>query len=265
MASPTGLYKTLVGGAYSELGGYLRAGGTLILTGFSIGANTCEPRSTLYANVGRGVCGGLDLQYPKDRLAWDLSYFPRIYMGIDGAQPNDQAERSLGARDFISAYPTAAGIAAGYDTLQVDRGPLGSSAKWITYPGSGDPNTNSSPGLPAVDGWNMAANLGCQVNAPAVYQPENGAAPIALPIYRYHGANVGVNETGGASPREGMVVGIQMQSHSIGTSHATRYDPRASLGRMVHLAFPVYFLRDADAIQVMTQAFNYVNASPTLP
>ena len=261
VASPTGLYKTLVGGAYSELAGYLRAGGTLILTGMSIGSNTCEPRSTMYSSVSRGICFLLDV----GSNAYKLSYFPRIYMGIDGALANDQGLRTLGARDFIAANPTAGGIAAGYDTLRLDRGPLGSSAKWITYPGSGDPNTNSSPGLPAVDGWNMAANFGCQVNAAAVFQPENPGAAIALPIYRYHGANVGVTESGGASPREGMVVGIQMQSHSIGTSGATVYDPKASLGRMVHLAFPLYFLRDADAIQVITTAFNYVNASPTLP
>ncbi|MGH7681834.1 MAG: hypothetical protein ACRENN_07595, partial [Candidatus Eiseniibacteriota bacterium] len=260
VSAPTALFKTLVGGAYSELAGYLRAGGTLILTGFSIGSNTCEPRSTMYSNVSRGICFGLDV----GSNAYKLSYFPRIYMGIDGAQPNDQGLRTLGARDFIEARPTAAGIAAGYDTLEVDRGPLGSGVKWITYPGSGDPNTNSSPGLPAVDGWNMAANFGCEVNAAAIFQPEH-SGPIALPIYRYHGANTGVTETGGASPRENMVVGVQTQSHSIGLSGATAYDPRASLGRMVHFAFPLYFLRDADAIQMIQTAFNYVNTSPTLP
>jgi hypothetical protein len=260
-ASPTGLFKTLVGGAYSELAGYIRAGGTVILTGFSIANNTCEPRTVLYSNLSRGICFSIQTDDP----AYRTSYFPRIYMGVDGAVANGEGLRSLGARDFISGYPTAAGIAAGYDTVQLDRGPLGSGAKWLTYPGSGDPNTNNAPGLPQVDGWNMAQNFGCQVQAALVFQPENATAPISLPIYRYHGANVGVTEQGGPSPREGMIVGVQVQSHSLGTSGATVYDPTSSLGRMVVLGFPLYFLRDQDALRVLQTAFNYVNASPTLP
>src|SRR6202007_1181767 len=45
--TPTGLWKTLVGGSYSALSGYVRAGGTLVLSGFSIPSNICEPRTTL--------------------------------------------------------------------------------------------------------------------------------------------------------------------------------------------------------------------------
>lgn len=261
VSEPTGLFKTLVGGAYSELAGYLRAGGTLILTGFAIGSNVVEPRSTVYGSRSRGMCFSLEVGSPE----YILSFFPRIYMGLDGAYPNDQGLRTLGAKDFIAAYPTVDGIAAGYDTVRIDRGPLGSGAKWTTYPGSGDPNLNSRPGLPQVDGWIMAQNFGCELGAAQVFRPENPGASIALPVYRYHGVNMGVLEQAGPSPREGMVVGIQMQSHSLGTSGARDYDPRASLGRMVHLAFPLYFLRDADAIRILQTAFNYVDHSPTLP
>ncbi|TMQ62960.1 MAG: hypothetical protein E6K79_11130 [Candidatus Eisenbacteria bacterium] len=257
-----GLWKTLVGGSYSELGGYLRAGGTLILTGFNIGGNTCRPTTTLYSNVNRGICFALD----PGSDAVKLSYFPRLFMGVDGAILNNDGLRAIGARDFISAYPTAAGIAAGYDTAQVDRGPLNSGAKWITYPGSGDPNTNSSPGLPSVDGWIMARNFGCEDQPAAVFRPENPNLPIAQVIYTYHGARIGVTEQGGPSPREGRVVGIMTQAHGLGTTAGTgTFNPNGSLGRMVHLAFPLYFLRDADAQRIIQTAFAYVNASPTLP
>ena len=261
VGNPTGLYRTLVGGVYSELAGYLRAGGTLILSGFTIAQNVCEPRTTLTSNETRGICFALEV----GTTAYKLSYFPRIFMGVDGARDNGQGLRSLGARDFIAAYPTAAGAAAGYDTALIDRGPLGSGAKWITYPGTGDPETNSSPGLGLVDGWNMAQNFGCDPSPINTFQPEDRSQAIAEPIFRYHGANVGIAENGGPSPREGKVVGIRTQAHSIGTSGATVFDPNASLGRMVHLAFPPYFLRDQDALNVMQTAFGYVNASPTLP
>ncbi len=260
-ASPTGLWKTLVGGSYSELSGYLRAGGTLILTGFTIGSNTCNPTTTLYANTNRGMCFTLEPGTP----VYNLSYFPRLLMGLDGAIPSGQGLRTLGARDFIAAWPTADGIAAGYDTALIDRGPLGSSAKWITYPGSGDPNTNRSPGLGQVDGWIMARNFGCEDQPGAVFRPENPSKPIADVVYTYHGANQGINEEGIPSEREGKAVGIQMQAHGLGTTGAGSFDPRGSLGRMVHLAFPLYFLRDADALRIIQTAFTYVNASPTLP
>src|SRR6266853_312390 len=260
--APTGLWKTLVGGSYSELSGYLRAGGTLILTGFALSSNTCRPTSTLYGSVSRGICF---TQEPGTDV-YNLSYFPRIFMGVDGAIPNGDGLRAAGARDFISAYPTAAGIAAGYDTAQVDRGPLNSGAKWITYPGSGDPNTNSSPGLPQVDGLIMARNFGCEDQPASVFRPENPSLPIAQVIYTYHGARIGVTEQGGPSPREGRVVGIQTQAHGLGTTAGSgTFNPNGSLGRMVHLAFPLYFLRDAGAQRIIQTAFAYVNGSPTLP
>ena len=85
-------------------------------------------------------------------------------------------------------------------------------------------------------------------------------------IYTYHGARVGVTEQGGPSPRENRVVGIMTQAHGLGTTAGVgTFDPNGSLGRMVHLAFPLYFLRDADAQRIIQTAFAYVNASPTLP
>ena len=266
VASPTGLWKTLVGGDYSALAGYVRAGGTLILSGFSIPSSICEPSTLLRTYASRGLCASLTPGSPGFNQAYyDLTYFPRTYMGVDGAYPNNQALRTLGARDFIAAYPTAAGIAAGYDTAQVDRGPLGSGTKWLTYPGSGDPNTNSSPGLGQVDGLSMARNFGCEENPAAAFRPEDPSKPIAEVIYAYHGANIGINEEDGPSPREGQVVGIQTQAHSLATTGAGVFNPNGSLGRMVHLTFPLYFLRDPDALRIIQTAFAYANASPTLP
>jgi hypothetical protein len=43
------------------------------------------------------------------------------------------------------------------------------------------------------------------------------------------------------------------------------FDPNGSIGRTVHLGFPLYFLRDPDALRILQTAFAYVNASPTLP
>jgi hypothetical protein len=116
VSSPTALYKTLVGGAYSELAGYLRAGGTLILTGFSIGSNTCEPRSTLYANVSRGICFGLEVG-SKD---YKLAYFPRSTKGSTGALANDQGSGPL-ARGFHAAIRPR--HRSGLRPLLIDRGP----------------------------------------------------------------------------------------------------------------------------------------------
>jgi hypothetical protein len=60
VGSPTGLWRTLVGGAYSELSGYLRAGGTMILSGFLLGGNVISPNTVLYGNVSRGICFALE-------------------------------------------------------------------------------------------------------------------------------------------------------------------------------------------------------------
>jgi hypothetical protein len=256
----TGLWKTLVGGDYSELGGYLRAGGTLILSGFSVAGSITNPNTTLFANANRGICFGLEPGSP----AYNLSYFPRLNMGVDGALPSDQALRSLGARDFIAAYPTADGVALGYDSTFLSVGPPGSAEKWHSSPGS---DLNSRPGLPKIDGWVMAANFGCQENPNAVFRLENPAAPIARAIFRYHGAKIGALEQGGPSPREGMVVGVQVQAHDLGDRPpgVGTFDPNSAFGRMVHIGFPLYFMYDDQASAILTNAFNYVNASPTLP
>lgn len=266
VASPTALWKTVVGGSYSELAGYLRAGGTLILTGFSFGSNTTDPRTTMYTNGIKGVC----ITLPPGTKDYNLCYFPRLFMGVDGMTSGSAAAlRTLGARDFTEAWPTVDGIAAGFDTARVDAGPSGSTAKWITYTG-GDKNSNDSPGLPAVDGWLMARNFNCVQNVGAVFRVENNS-PIALPIYRYHGARVGILQDGGASPREGMVVGVRCQAHDLGNNPLgggaviTPGNSAGAMGRMIHLGFPMYFLKDADAVALMTASFNYVNHSPTLP
>lgn len=263
-ANPTALYKTLIGEPDTGLAAYLRAGGTLILTGFSIGSNTCEPRTTLYAHLRSGICAAL----APGSLTYDLAYFPRLFMGVDGARDNAQGLRTLGARDFIAAVATPAGVAAGYDSAKVDLGPLGSGAKWITYPG-GDPNTNTSPGLPQVDGWVMAKSFGCEPAPGWIFVPEDVSRAIAEPILTYHGANVGIDEEGGPSPREGMVVGIQVQAYSLGALSGgypgPSFDPNSSTGRMVHFGFPLYFLRNQDALHLLRRAFDFVDASPTLP
>ena len=257
-ASPTGLHKTLFEKTQSHLAAYIRRGGTLILSGFTIASNVSDPMSILYAHATDGICAGLE-----PGPAYDHSFFARNFMGIDGARPNYQGLRTLGARDFIAAAPTAAGITLGYDSALVDRGPLGSGAKWITYY-AGDPNTNGSPGLGQVDGWIMAQNFGCEATASSVFKPEDPSRPIAEPIFIYHGANVGINEEGGPSPREGTVVGVQVQAHGLGQGLTPGFDPNGSLGRMVHLAFPLYFLRDQDALRILRAAYAYVSASPTL-
>jgi len=266
VASPTALWKTVVGGSYSELAGYLRAGGTLILTGFAIGNNTTSPRTTMYTFGGKGICVAL----PPGTTDYNLSYFPRVFMGIDGmVSGGENALRTLGARDFVAAWPTAEGIAAGFDTARVDAGASGSGAKWIVYTG-GDLNTNSQPGLGNGDGWNMARNFNCAENPAAAFRFEENS-PIAAPIYTYHGARVGINQDGGPSPREGLAVGVRCQAHDLGINPAgggpliTPGNASGALGRMVHLGFQLYFLKDPDAVALMTAAFNYVNHSPTLP
>ena len=257
----TGLWKTLVGGNYSELSGYLRAGGTLILTGFSLGGSVTNPNQTLYSNANRGICFGLEPGSP----AYNLSYFPRLNMGVDGAIPSDQALRSLGSRDFIAAYPTADGAALGYDSTFLSVGPPSDATKkWHNLTGS---DLNSRPGLPRIDGWVIARNFGCKENAIAVFKLEDPTVPIARPIFTYHGARIGAFENGGASPREGMVCGVQVQAHDLGEAGggSVLTDPSGSFGRMVHIGFPLYFMYDDQSAAILINAFNYVNASPTLP
>jgi len=264
VGSPTGLWRTLVGGAYSELSGYLRAGGTMILSGFLLGGNVINPNTVLYGNVSRGICFALE----PGTTGYFLGTFPRMFMGVDGAVLGGPDLRTLGGKDFIQARPTAAGIAMGFDTVDVDRGPLGSGAKWITYSGFGSLNENLSPGLLYVDGLNMARNFACVDQPNSVFRVEDPAAPIAAPIYRYHGVHSGINEEGGPSPREGLVVGIRTQAHDLGTEGAGTITPghaAGAIGRLVHLAFPLYFMKTEQARQLLQTSFNYVDQSPTLP
>jgi hypothetical protein len=263
VTNPTALWRSLVGGNYSELAGYLRAGGTLILTGMDISSNVVNP-TTIFDALSGGLCS----QFAPGTDGYLFSYFPRLFMGIDRAILNKSALRRDGARDFIEAFPTTAGAAMGFDTATVDRGPVGSGAKWIiTEPG--DPETTNKPGLPRIDGWIMARNFDCRENPSAAFRLEDPSQAIALPILTYHGVRTGVFETGGPSPREGLVTGIRVQAHDLGLPGPkppiVPGNSAGAIGRTVHLSFPLYWLRDEDARNVIQAAFTYVNASPTLP
>jgi hypothetical protein len=162
----------------------------------------------------------------------------------------------------------------------------GNESTGVQYPdnsGSGQPtykwNTNSVPlpfnpdqqmfpGLPSVEGWVMARNFMCM--AIQNIGMENPALSVAQPLYTYHGARKGTDRDpggtydGGPSPREGFVVGAFYQSHDLATN-AGVYNPAAAIGRMAIFTFPLYYLKDAHAIEIMQKSFEYVNASPTLP
>ena len=264
LSRPTGLFRTLVAGAYSDLSGYLRAGGTLILSGFLVSSSIVNPTTTLYGNAQRGICFGLE----PGSDAYNLAAFPRMMMGVDGAILGGADLRTLGGKDFIQARPTAAGRSMGFDTLDVDRGPLGSGAKWATYPGYGDFNENMTPGLVYVDGWILARNFACSEAPSSVFRMEDPTRPVAEAIYTYHGVRTGVYEDGGPSPREGRVVGIRTQAHDLGNEGAgviSKGNAAGAIGRIVHLSFPLYFIKTAQARAMLQAAYDYVNASPTLP
>ena len=273
-SSPTGFWRTLVGGAYSELAGYLRAGGTLIVTGFQLGYQTSRPATTVTANYSIGLCAGLD----EGTSAFNLSYFPRLFMGIDGALASDAGVRTLGARDFIEARVTAAGAALGFQTAQVDVGSAASGAKWDPFAFSGvSANESYAPGLPKIEGWKMQTEFGCPGPTQNLIRRENLSLPISIPIYTYHGVNQAPGAdrpyefTGPPSPREGLVVGLAVQSHDFGNSGRSgsdtieHGDADGAVGRCVFLGFPIYYMEDAQAYAIMRAAFAYVNASPTLP
>jgi hypothetical protein len=271
ISSPTALWKTLVGGSYSELAGYLRAGGTLILTGFQIAAQTSRfPDAVTTTSFSRGICASLD----EGTQPWRGAYFARDFMGLDGALSNDGATRSGGARDFVEARVTPTGAALGFVTATMDVG--GAGAKWDSmafnptrFPDTRD--TRLAPGLPKIEGWRLmeqaGRNFGC-FDPNVVIRKENGG-PITLPVLTYHGVPKGVDYDGGPSPREGLVVGIATQAHDLGTSGnvgpITFQNSRGVIGRMVVLGFPMYYTKDSQAYGVMRAAFAWVNASPTLP
>ncbi len=266
ISSPTALWRTLVGGSYSELAGYLRAGGTLILTGFSLAGATSGLSAVPYSNFSRGMCASLD----EGSRDWVLSYFPRNFMGLDGALASNAGLRSNGARDFVEARVTPQGAAMGFVTGTVDVGPAGSGAKWnpTAFPGA-NPDAALAPGLPQVDGWRLATDFGCfPPNVQSLVRKEN-SGPISVPLFTYHGVPQGVFMNGGPSPREGLYVGIATQAHDLGNAGGggfiTPATSSGAIGRMVILGFPIYYIKDAGAYQIMRAALAYVNASPTLP
>jgi len=165
----------------------------------------------------------------------------------------DTARVDTGNYSFGTQYPAAQG-----DTTP--------TFKWNTnfYPYPANPDQQTFPGLSGIEGWYMATNFGCQPSQN--FGVENPAAPIVQRIYTYHGANLGAFEDGGPYPREGLVVGSLSQAHDLATSGGqAHYSPTAAVGRCAFFTFPIYFLKDADAINIMLKSFQYVNRSPTLP
>lgn len=261
IASPVALWSGLSG----SLAAYVRGGGTLILTGFTVAANAAFDSSLPYrASSFGGLCSFLSPGLPD----WRLAYFLRDYMGIDGAKSSDAATRREGARDFVGAQVTPEGIAFGFQSAEVDTGGSGTGAKWYPYAffPSTNPDTQLAPGLPKVEGWKLEEALGCHADESG-YRREFPALPLASPIFTYHGVNKGVLQDGTASPREGLVVGIVTQAHDQGNgdgSLVTSGNTRGVTGRMAFLGFPIYYMKDAEAYAAMHAAFAYVNGSPTL-
>ncbi len=244
----TGLWKTLVGGAYSELAGYLRAGGTLILTGFQIGFSTISPPGNMYASFTRGMCATILQSDPFFRRA----YFPREFLGVDAAMSSDEGTR---------------GSALGFTTAQVDIGTL--PHKWNPNAFPGVPDIAYSPGLPKVEGWKLAATFACLSPSTLSQVRKESPGPISVPLYTYHGVPQGLAENGPPSKREGLVVGVATQAHDLGQQGGggviSPGNASGAIGRMVVLGFPIYYLTDPQAYAIMRAAFAYVNASPTLP
>ena len=259
--NPTGLFQTLVGGAYSELGGYLRAGGTLLLSGFSLATNIVVPTTALTANFSRGLC----FAFQPGTAGYNQTFFPRSMMGIEGARGADEGLRSQGARDFLEARVTTQGAALGYVSASVD---TGSTGKWNGKVFPGDPNSSWAPGLPRIEGWKMAALFNCEPSQGLIRREDSGR-PISTPLYTYHGAPIGIYMTGAQSPRENLVVGVQVQAHDLGGFGGGIITPATGtsgvIGRVVALGFPINFIKNTQAIAVMRTAFGYVNGSPTLP
>jgi hypothetical protein len=258
---PTALWQTLVGGAYSELGGYLRAGGTLFLSGFSIATNVVSPSTDLNANFSRGLC----FAYAPGSIGYGRTFFPRSMMGVDGSRSASEGLRTLGARDFVEGRVTALGTQLGYVSAPVD---TGVTAKWYEKAlGSTDPNTQWAPGLLSIEGWRIASLFNCEPSQ-ALIRKETASLPVASPIFTYHGVNIGIYRERAQSPREGMAVGVQVQAHDLGGFGGGTLTPANSagaIGRVVVFGFPVYFMRDADAYTNVRNAFAFVNGSPTLP
>jgi len=205
--------------------------------------------------VSRGIC----FTQQPGTTEYFLSTFPRMFMGVDGAVQGSADLPTLGGKDFIETRPTVAGASMGLDTAEVDRGPLGSGAKWITYPGFDSLSENLTPGLVYVDGLIMARNFACVDQPSAAFRLEFPNEPIAQPIYTYHGVRTGVNEDGGISPREGRVVGIRTQAHDLGTEGGgtlTHGNAAGAIGRIVHLGFPLYFIKTDQAADLLKKCYD---------
>jgi hypothetical protein len=264
-SSPTGLFLTLLGGNYSELAGYLRAGGTLILTGFQLANNTGDRGA--YTGFTQGMCATLD----EGTNLFIRSYFPRNFMGLDGRIASDEGLRSLGARDFVEARVTPDGLDAGYQTAQVDVGDPGSGAKWNWDAFPGDDDQSLAPGLPKIEGWKLQTNMFACNSELGVFRREDPTRPIAKALFTYHGVPTGILMNGSPSPREGLICGISTQAHDLGNGDGSIILPgnptnaRGAIGRMVFFGFPIYYMKDPQAYALMRTAFAYVNASPTLP
>jgi hypothetical protein len=263
-STPIALWKTAVGGIYSALAGYLRAGGTLVLSGYNLVDCATDPRASLKSRT-RGLCHSFE----PGSFEWKLDYLPRLFMGVDYVTPSEDGRRTLGAKDFVAAYPTAAGALLGFDTAYVDTGLPATGAKWNTNSDITGSFTyvdqNLTPGLVRIEGWHMMSEFGCV--GEGAFGRENPGVPIARPIYTYHGVPTGVLQDGGPSPREGLVCGLLCQSHDLGAEWGGTgiYDPNAAAGRTVFLGYPLYFLNNQRASDILFNAFSYVNASPTLP
>lgn len=271
----TGLFKSVAGGDYSELQGYLRAGGTMILTGWNLASATSGQVNLTY-KTGGPAPNGMCATYVPGSIEYDRTIFPRMYMGIDNSLPNDKGLRSQGAYDFTRGIPTAAGAALGFDTARVDTGnysyavqfpsqdPNAITFKWNTnaFPPPFNPDQQLFPGVAGIEAWILARNFGCQPIQN--FGIENPAIPVVQTIYNYHGVRQGVLQDREASPREGFPCGSLVQSHDLATN-AGHYNPSAAVGRIALFTFPLYYLRTPDAIDIMKKSFTYVNASPTLP
>ena len=99
------------------------------------------------------------------------------------------------------------------------------------------------------------------------YQFPDGDAFRPDKLDRFIGVPRGVALDGGPSPREGKICGILAQSHDLGPDSGGNgiYVPSKSVGRLALLGFPLYFIRNQQASDVLFKAFTYVNGSPTLP
>jgi hypothetical protein len=271
----TALFKTVAGGNQSELQSYLRAGGTLILTGWNLAQNT-SGTGNLTFKTGGPAPNGICATFATGSREYEETIFPRMYMGIDNSLPNTAGLRSQGAFDFVRGVPTAAGTAFGFDTARVDTGnfsygvqypssdPTATTFKWNTheFPPPAFPDQQLYPGVAGIEAWIMARDFGCQPSQN--FGLEDPGQPIVQPIYSYHGVPKGPLMDGAPSPREGFPCASLVQSHDLGTNSG-KYVPTRAIGRIALFTFPLYFLKDADAVDIMKKAFAYVNASPTLP